>query len=153
MAKTLRPIYELRVNLDHVEPPIWRTFLIQADAGLDDLHNVLQVVMGWTNSHLHEFTQGRSRYGISDGNDFGAKVHPEHEHCIAELLTKPKQKITYSYDFGGDWMHTITLVAVHPRAAVQPKCLDGARACPPEDCGGPAGYEDLIRIIHDGKDP
>ncbi len=155
MTKHTVPAYELRVTLDHVEPPIWRTFLIPADAGLDDLHHVLQVVMGWTNSHLHEFIKGRSRYGVPDpdGDDFGSKLHPEHEHGVAELLTKPKQKITYSYDFGDGWEHTVTLVAIHPAAIPAPKCLDGARACPPDDCGGPGGYEDLLRVLADRSDP
>jgi hypothetical protein len=143
--------FELRIDLDGVDPAIWRTFVVPGDISLGELHLVIQVVMGWTNSHLHQFRHGRSCFGPPDpfGDNIGAKVHDEAKHFLDDLLTKPKQRLTYEYDFGDAWEHTITVVAVRPGRCKAPKVLAGERACPPEDCGGARGYADLLETIAD----
>ena len=148
------PTCEIRIDLDDVMPPIWRTLLVPADIGLDHLHYIVQTAMGWTNSHLHEFRKGKDRYGPPnpDDQDFGEPAEDEGEFCIAELLNRPKAKISYEYDFGDGWSHTITLLRIIPEPCLVPRCLDGARACPPEDCGGPGGYANLLEILADPKD-
>ncbi len=147
--------YELRITLDGMDPPIWRMVIVPAAIGLEQLHVVLQVAMGWTNSHLHEFRQGRRRFAPPDpdGDGFGAKAEDEADYLLCELLKRPKQTLIYEYDFGDGWEHTITLAAVRPRRCRAPKVLAGERACPPEDCGGPGGYYDLLAIIANPDDP
>ena len=142
------PTCELRIDLDGVQPPIWRTLIVPASIGLDAMHCIIQVAMGWTNSHLHEFRKGKNRYGaLNAGGDFDREVEDEGDFCIAELLQRPRQKLVYMYDFGDGWSHTITLLSIRPEPCPVPRCLDGKRACPPEDCGGPGGYENLLKII------
>lgn len=142
-----RRIYELRATINDTKPVIWRNFRIPSDASLLDLHHVIQVVIGWTNSHLHEFRHGRQRYGTPDPDGFlddgqldGA------DHTIGSLLTKPKQTLDYTYDFGDDWNITITLLAVHADGP-ELVCSGGERAGPPEDCGGPMGYANMLDTL------
>lgn len=148
------PIYELKVTLDDVRPPVWRTFRIPASASLFDLHCVLQVVMGWGNGHLHEFTQGKKRYMLPDpdgmAEDMGAL--DEEDFVVADLLRRPMQKLTYGYDFGDGWEHTVTLVATH-QDGEDLACLAGSGTCPPEDCGGPVGYAHFLDVIADKRHP
>ena len=145
------PTYQLQVSLDGVTPRIWRRFRIPADARLDDLHHVIQVVMGWQGYHLHEFVQGRQRYGIPDpdGMDVGPRLRDEMGYMVGELLTKPHQRLTYVYDFGDNWVHSILLETIDPVETEDAVCLAGERACPPEDCGGPSGYADLLEVLAD----
>jgi hypothetical protein len=147
--------YELRVTLDGVDPPVWRTLTVPANIGLEQLHVVLQVAMGWTNSHLHDFRQGRRRFAPPDpdGDSFGAKAEDEADYLLCDLLKRQKQSLAYEYDFGDGWEHTVALVAVRPGRCRAPKVLAGERACPPEDCGGPGGYYDLLAIIANPDDP
>jgi hypothetical protein len=147
--------YELRVTLDSMDPPVWRTLKVPADIGLEQLHVVLQVAMDWTNSHLHEFRQGRRRFAPPDpdGDNFGAEVEDEANYFLCELLKRPKQSLVYEYDFGDGWEHTVTLAAIRHERCRAPKVLAGERACPPEDCVGPGGYYDLLAIIANPDDP
>lgn len=154
MAKAKSPIYELRVELADTKPAIWRTFRIPSKANLADLHMVLQTVMGWTNSHLHEFRAGTKRYAqpYPDGDDFGDPAEDEADVTVDEVLKKPKQKITYTYDFGDNWEHVVTLVAIHQDGPGL-ECLAGERACPPDDCGGSFGFDRLLDILANRKHP
>jgi hypothetical protein len=147
------PTYELRIELNKAQPPIWRTFLVPSDIPLDDLHNVIQMVMGWTNSHLHEFVRGNIRYGVpdSEGDDFGQEAEDESDFTLDDLLTKPKHRLTYTYDFGDNWQHTLTLLAIRPEECTTIRCLAGERAGPPDDCGGVYGYEQLLETLSDPK--
>ena len=149
------PSYEIRVDLIDAQPTIWRTLLVPADIRLHHLHNVLQVTMGWTNSHLHEFRKGRTVYGVPaiDGDDFGQKIRRSCKYQIDALLKKPKQSFVYSYDFGDDWEHQVTLLSIRPEPCKTIRCLAGERACPPEDCGGTSGYEDLLATLANPDDP
>jgi hypothetical protein len=144
--------YLVRVVLDEVEPPVWRLVKVPSSTALDELHHVLQAAMGWTNSHLHCFAAGEGRddprperyltdFDIEEGDEglAEADVH------LDELLVDPGDHLFYTYDFGDGWDHTLTLEAVEPCDDEPPiRCLDGARACPPEDCGGPHGYTELL---------
>ena len=147
--------YELHVSLAGIDPPIWRTFAVPAAIGLEQLHIVIQVVMGWTNSHLHEYRQGRRHFAPPhpDGGEFAGPVLDEADYLLCELLKRPKQSLVYAYDVGDGWEHVITLAAMRPRRCRAPKVLAGSRACPPEDCGGPHGYYDLLAIIANPDHP
>jgi hypothetical protein len=157
-VKQLRSIYQLKVTLNGSKPPIWRRLLVPGNINLGSFHIVLQIVMGWTNSHLHQFILGRTMYGIPDdefGGDFGLEIEDENKYKLSQLLKKEKDSLKYEYDFGDGWEHKIILEKILPyESSVKvPSCIKGKRACPPEDCGGIWGYQDLIEVINDTSHP
>ena len=154
------PIYHLMVILLDIEPPIWRRLQVPGDASLDWLHAVLQVAVGWTNSHLHAFQVGEDRYSATrqDFAEFeGApEILDERKFTLQQIAPHEQDAFGYEYDFGDSWAHAIVVEKILPPgagAATTALCLDGARACPPDDCGGVGGYEDLIKILKNRKHP
>lgn len=150
----LRAIYQIKVTLRYVKPPVWRRFLMASSDTLEELHCVLQAGMGWTSSHLHEFVSGRDRYGVPD-EDFPDDIHDESGYLLGQVLKKEKDTLLYVYDFGDGWEHEVLLEKIKPfdTELVLPHCLDGAGACPPEDVGGPPGYEHFLEAITDSAHP
>ena len=147
-------IYRLKVTLRQVRPTVWRRFQVRSDMTLEQLHWVLQLVIGWTDSHLHQFrvapaTSGRARSAqIVESED-------ERRIVLAEALRKPKDRLIYEYDFGDGWKHDVELEevsAVSPHGKF-PWVLSGKRACPPEDVGGPWGYANFLEALADPKHP
>jgi hypothetical protein len=141
---------QLKVTLKKIKPAIWRRVLVSEEMTLADLHLILQVAMGWENYHLHDFTIHGQHFGPNP-DDF-TPVIDERKHRIGALVHKGS-KFEYEYDFGDGWQHTILVEAVREPTATEsmPSCLDGKRACPPEDCGGPWGYSDLLDALADPK--
>ncbi len=148
--------YRIRIDLDDAEPPIWRRLDVASDLTLNRLHDIVQPAMGWTDSHLHEFASGddaRDRlaehYRPQASLDNDLPGLDEVSVRLDEVLVEPGDRLFYNYDFGDDWSHTLRLEAVSPREPGQPSaiCLAGARACPPEDCGGIWRYHDLLRTL------
>jgi hypothetical protein len=143
-------LFELDVRLREIEPPIWRTVEVPGAWSLEDVHLALQVAMGWTNSHLHQFKIGDRVYGMVDVDDSGdLEIEDEREYRLQDLV-QDGGSFVYEYDFGDSWDHDVTVkkvttVAKPPR----PRCVAGARACPPEDCGGSGGYENLLEALAD----
>lgn len=162
-TKKLRSVPAKKVNWYQVKItlmglPIWRRLLVREDMSLGLLHAVIQVAMGWTNSHLHHFIAGKNRYSdpqFDDGFDFGAPPDlDEGKITLAEAAPRVKAKFLYEYDFGDSWVHTITVEKIlEPEAAPKgvAECTGGECACPPEDCGGAWGYADLLKIIKNPK--
>ncbi len=153
MAPKDDAIYQLKVTLDHVKPPVWRRLLVPASIELPALHCVLQAAMGWQDSHLHAFRTGRTQY-LDPDPDAGMVLNGERSErrvALRALLRAPRQKLAYEYDFGDGWEHTILLekIAARQPDTDYPVCIAAAGACPPEDCGGPFGYMDLIDIMAD----
>lgn len=146
MPRNLRNLYQIKVSLNDVKPSIWRRLLISSTTNLSELHNIIQVAMGWTDTHLHQFIVGNERYGIPDP-DFEDGTKSEDKIRIGTLLKKEKQWIIYGYDFGDDWEHKIILEKILPYKSGEtaPKCIGGRRGCPPEDVGGPLGYEEFLK--------
>lgn len=147
-------IYVLKATLRDIRPPIWRRLRVPGDCSLGQLHDVLQHAFGWTDSHLHEFRIGRQTFGVPSADDFGP--HPIHEKKVGlDQVARPKSKLVYAYDFGDGWEHDIVVERVEQAAPSDslPACTDGRRACPPEDCGGPLGYENLVAALSDKKHP
>jgi hypothetical protein len=146
------PIYQLKVTLEESKPPIWRRLLVPSDVTLEKLHTIIQVAMGWTNSHLHQF--------IVDGIYFG-EPHPDYDDYVdmqderrfrlKRITGSEGFKFCYEYDFGDSWMHTLLVEKiVEPEPGQQyPVCLAGKRACPPEDVGSMRGYEEFLEAIGD----
>jgi hypothetical protein len=128
---------------------------------LDRLHDVIQIAMGWTNSHMHQFIGGagfaRTFYGRPDPEfaDMGSKTLDENRFTVADLAPKAKRKFIYEYDFGDSWEHEVVAEKILPPdpAFKHPIYLAGANACPPEDCGGIGGYYNLLEIMADPKHP
>ena len=147
-------IYQLKLTLRYTKPPIWRRLLVPAGLTLEVMHDVLQLAMGWTDSHLHEFRVGQKRYGIPDPEDQFMGLPPvgnERRVHLFMVLGKAGAKANYTYDFGDGWEHAIVVEKVMQPAAgiAYPICIDGKRQCPPEDCGGIPGFYDLLAAISD----
>jgi hypothetical protein len=153
-TRNLRSVYQLKVTIKGIQPPIWRRLLITSTNNLENVHIALQIVMGWANSHLHMFMHNRDRYGIPD-EDFPSDLHNEVEYRLDQLLKKEKDKLLYAYDFGDGWEHEVVLEKILPfeSGVVLPKCLKGSRACPPEDVGGIPGYQMFLESISDPSHP
>lgn len=149
MAHTL---YELDVRLREIEPAIWRTIEMPGVSSLEDVHFAIQVAMGWTNSHLHQFVIGETSYGMADVD--GAEdleLEDERQFRLQDLVRNGRTFV-YEYDFGDGWEHGVTVNKVTTQAKPpKPRCIGGARACPPEDCGGSGGYANLLEALRDPK--
>ena len=143
--------YLLKVTLQEVRPPIWRSIRVAGDLTLRELHHVLQIAFGWTDSHLHEFEIDGKRYGMPDPlEDIGEPPIDEQNYRVNKLLQKGSHA-EYLYDFGDGWRHEIVVEDEEPAnpGATKAECLGGARACPPEDSGGAYGYEELLKASAD----
>ena len=124
--------YLLKVQLLEIEPAIWRRFVVPASVTLDRLHDVIQVVMGWTDSHLHEFTIGSKRYTeYPESREEGLMCG---RYRLGDLVKKKGRTFQYLYDFGDCWEHELVLEEsryINPELRTELACLEGARACPP----------------------
>ena len=136
----------LRVELVEVVPAVTRVIDVFAGVTLPELHELLQAALGWTDSHLHQFVAGDRRYGVPDDDSWD----PEEQDEAAFKLTDLPPRFTYLYDFGDGWAHHVTVLGP---GADQPGCVQGSGACPPEDCGGPSGYEQLLKVLADESHP
>lgn len=151
-----KKIYKLKITLLDIRPPVWRRILVPHDIRLDKLHRVLQVVMGRSDSHLHEFTIDGVSYGnASIETDMDEDVEDETRFKLHKVVPREKGKFHYLYDFGDSWEHEILVEKILPieKGTRYPVCLTGKRACPPEDCGGAPGYENLLEILKDPSHP
>ncbi len=144
-----RKVYQLKISLSGSDPEIWRRILVFPDTSLLELHNIIQVVMGWSNNHLHQFVSDDIIYALKEF-DVSNSVNSRKVN-LDEVLKEEQDGFWYLYDFGDSWQHEIRLEKI-PGAGEEeqiPRCLAGERHCPPEDCGGIWGYEELLRIISD----
>lgn len=150
--------YRVRVDLDGAAPPIWRRLELASDLHLDVVHRVLQEAFGWTDSHLHRFTSGKSRrdwksehyltdFDVSEGHT----GIPEWEVRLDQVLHTVGDRLFYDYDFGDDWAHTLRLEAIQPVGddGVRARCTDGRRSGPPDDVGGIYTYNDIVAALAD----
>lgn len=142
-------ILQLKISLVGAsKPPVWRRVLVPADIRLDRFHEVIQAAMGWEGYHMHAFTNGSAEYGVPDP-ELGHR--DERQTMLDQLLTRPGDRIRYTYDFGDGWEHDIVMeevVGAEPDV-LYPICLTGRGACPPEDCGGVWGYGHLREVLAD----
>ncbi|UCF90770.1 MAG: plasmid pRiA4b ORF-3 family protein [Desulfobacterales bacterium] len=143
-------LYLLKIGLVEIEPEIWRRFVVPADITPDRLHDVIQIVMGWKDYHLHQFTIGRKRYtedpeSKEDGLECG-------RYRLGDLIKQKGRTFSYLYDFGDGWEHEAILADsryFNPELRSAIERLDGARACPPEDVGGVSGYYEFCKAFKD----
>ncbi len=155
MTTALRKIYQLKVSLKGAKPPIWRRFLIDSAVTLPLFHDALQIIMGWTDSHLHQFIVGNRCYGVPDPEWDFVEINDEEKVKLNQLLRKEEDSIIYEYDFGDGWEHKITLEKVLPfdHDAVLPLCIKARGACPPEDIGGIWGYYNFLDALNNSNHP
>lgn len=155
MPKVLRKTYQLKISLKGAKPPIWRRFLIENFVALPKLHRAIQIVMGWTDSHLHQFTAGGRFYGMPDPNFDSPDFLDEQEFKLNQLLRNENDSINYEYDFGDGWEHKITLEKILPfdPETALPLCIKAKGACPPEDVGGIWGYYNFLEALNDPDHP
>lgn len=156
-APATKEVYQLKITLRDVRPPIWRRVIASDVTTLDQLHWIIQISMGWTNSHLHQFIIDEEYYSepMLELDDWEPEVKNEKRVRLSALGLEPKKKFIYEYDFGDSWRHEILVEKVlAPKAGARyPQCVAGKRACPPEDCGGVWGYERFLEVINDPDDP
>jgi Plasmid pRiA4b ORF-3-like protein len=146
-------IYQLKITLDGSKPPIWRRVQVQSNITLDVLHYIIQIAMGWTDSHLHHFRVGGRYYSHPD---FALEnTDDEGRFRLNQFLTTLKDKFFYEYDFGDGWDHQIVLEKILPvdPQAQYPCCVKGKRCCPPEDIGGIWGYQSFLAAFNDKNHP
>ena len=159
MARTVKPksgvnrkVASLKVTLRGTKPPIWRRLVVPGEMTLGDLHQAIQAAMGWDGGHLHAFDIAGRQYGDPDSLD---EVADEERLTLNKVRNTGVSRFTYTYDFGDNWEHTVLIE--RPRRPLEagryPACVAGKRNCPPEDCGGPWGYEDLLAVLADPTDP
>ncbi len=142
-------IYQLKVTLAEIQPPVWRRVLVPSEMTLAKLHHVLQDAMGWTNSHLHCFEVDGRCIGMVGVEEDHPELEDERRVRAASVLPKKGAKLVYRYDYGDDWEHVVEVeeVTAADRRLAYPLCVGGARACPPEDSGGPGGHENLLSVL------
>jgi hypothetical protein len=153
MTKKIQKIYQLKISLNGAKPPIWRRILIADSVSLPRFHDVIQIVMGWSDSHLHQFVSDGERYGapMPDFDFDSMEMLNEQRYQLNQLLKSEKDSMLYEYDFGDSWEHKITLEKILPfdPAIFLPTCIKGKGACPPEDVGGIWGYYSFLEAIAD----
>lgn len=139
---------QLKIQLDHCKPVIWRRVVVNDNLSFGELHQVIQTVMGWENCHLHQFDLDDRSIAPPEveGDPFADKPVESEDATYLSSLAADLKKFSYWYDFGDDWMHTVGIEKRLPVDAAAPPAdlLAGKNACPPEDCGGPWGYRKLM---------
>lgn len=149
--------YEILIKLDHIEPEIWRRFLISSGESLGRLHTAIQLVMDWSNTHLHIFVHGDETYRPAEDDEDAVELEEgerdESQYTVGDLLSQKGDVLEYVYDLGDDWKHILVLEEIRDSAPEIPVCLGGARACPPEDVGGAWGYNDFLDAIRHPEHP
>jgi hypothetical protein len=157
MAKASAATVVLRVELLDAQPLVWRRVRVPAAYTLGELHELIQLVMGWQDVHLHEFRVRDTRIGITDWPDIEAPedVHSEADWSIADVLAPATAEFGYVYDLVDLWRHRLVFEPATRwgRAGASPLCLAGENACPPEDVGGAAGYARFLEALVDASHP
>src|SRR5680860_1096481 len=161
-APTLRPVpsevlwFRVRLDLHGAKPPVWRRLELPGDLTLPRLHDVIQAAMGWYDSHLHRFRTGndhRSPYFVTNFDlDEGENGVLEDDVRLDQLVAAEGDELWYEYDFGDGWDHKLGVEAVFDEPPTTVRCTGGRMACPPEDCGGIGGYEELAAWVRNGYD-
>ena len=146
-AKIKPSIYQLKITLLGIQPPIWRRILVPSTMRLCCLHDAIQAVLGWTDTHLHHFEKHGDYWGVAD-EEFEDRTD-ESKVALRKVLLREGDSMTYTYDFGDNWRHRILLEKIirAELSATRPICVSGRRRRPPEDVGGPSGYQEFLKVL------
>jgi len=150
-------VLQFKIEMAEILPSIWRRILVPSDYNFWDLHVALQDAMGWSDYHLHHFEikgkhkRKEEKIGIPDFDRFedSEEVYPGWEIPVTNYFSELGMTANYLYDYGDSWWHTVKLEGyIHKEKKTKyPLCLDGARSCPPEDCGGVRGYYEMLETL------
>ncbi len=144
-------VYEVSIDLKGVDPKIWRKIHVNSDVSLHELHHIIQISMGWTNSHLYSFIIDEIEYSLKDYDYDTHKYGNAKAYRIKEFKNEP---IEYVYDFGDYWEHYVKILKeIEGERLLHPKCIEGEGTCPPEDVGGIHGFEEFKEIMKDKTHP
>ncbi|MBI3582193.1 MAG: plasmid pRiA4b ORF-3 family protein [Nitrospinae bacterium] len=154
----LKTIYQVKITLRGIKPPIWRRFQVESNVTLGRFHKIIQAVMGWWDGHLHQFRVGNTCYTNLDPEEDLERfddARDEDEAKLSSVMNQTRKKIIYEYDFGDGWEHDILLEKVIKSKELvrYPTCIAGKRSCPPEDCGGVWGYQNLLDVLKNPNHP
>ena len=155
-ADSFGEIATVRIELADTDPPIWRQVEVPTSITLKVLHDTVQATIGWFDYHLWEFTIGKQKYGLPMDEDWGAEPRKEAIKVrLRDVLQPRKTVIDYTYDFGDNWEHRITVTDVRPGepGVGYPRYIGGERNGPPEDCGGIPGFYDKLQARVDPNHP
>lgn len=143
-------LYQLKVTLKDIRPPVWRRLLV-LDCTLDDLHEIIQIAMGWESYHLYCFAIDAKEFTHPDMDEGELNMEDATSTMLSDVIHKEKQKCVYRYDFGDGWKHEVVVEKImQPQTSQKyPLCVKGSRACPPEDVGGPWGYAEYLEALAD----
>jgi hypothetical protein len=152
---TARSIHQMKVVLINSQPPIWRRVQVESGVTLDHLHHTLQIVMGWSNSHMHGFRLRQRPQPGSRPRWLPVESADEKTTRLSDLLRRPRDWCVYDYDFGDGWEHQLLLeeIVPHVPSARYPVVLAGRGACPPEDVGGLPGYYHFLEVMNNSRHP
>ncbi len=147
-------VCDIKITLKGTKPPIWRRVRCRANTDLADLHDIIQRAMGWGNYHLWEFVIGGTSHpgpGLESASSRGRGLHTD----LRAIADEGHKRFVYIYDMGDSWEHQVVIEKLLPaeEGVSYPVCVAGKRACPPEDCGGVWGYEELLEMIQDPDHP
>lgn len=144
-------IYQLKITLRDASPPIWRRVLVPGKFNLYKVHKVIQLAMGWTDSHLHHFIIDNEFYSLPDEELDEWEPIDERKFKLEQIAPELNYKFIYEYDFGDSWLHEILVEKILSPVPGEkyPQCIKGKRACPPEDVGGVWGYDTFLQALQD----
>jgi len=148
-------IIQFNIRIADSSPSIWRSFQIMDDYRLDQFHQIIQIVMGWENCHLHKFTCKGKQYEMTMPHlmDMYEEGEEETKYCLRDLKLQQNEEIAYLYDFGDSWEHIIEVELIKEGTLTNPVCLAGKQACPYEDSGGIHHYYHILKILKNPKHP
>ena len=154
-------VFQFKITLDDINPVVWRRIQVPIKYSFWDFHVAIQDSMGWLDYHLHQFVftgpyKKVSYIGIPDDEGYDdIKIHPGWGLKISDHFRTPGDEMKYEYDFGDGWSHQVLLegILLAESNKKYPICIEGQRACPPEDCGSIPGYYELLKTLKKGKGP
>ena len=154
MVAPKRMMVQINCSLDDIRPPIWRRILVRSNVSLATLNFTIQLAMGWENRHLHRFIAGDKVYGVPHP-EYHFRMRSDLRAFLYNIAPEVGDEFKYEYDFGDGWLHTVLVEKiVEPERGVKLQVvIKGARACPPEDVGGPWGYELFLEAMKDPEHP
>lgn len=147
-------VHQLLITLRYVSPPVWRRIAVRSDTNLGELGRIMESAMGWGGYHLHQFDVGGTLFGIADPDADEEQLDEDNFRAV-DVLPKVGLEMRWDYDFGDGWEHDVVVESITPAESGirYPFCLAGSGACPPEDSGGPPGYEGLLEALGDPTHP
>jgi len=147
-------IYEIHLVLVNTYPQIERTILVSSQTTLAELHNIIQITMGWEDAHLHLFAIQNKQYGTVDNTGLDPSIIAETKPILADFKLKIQDTFRYIYNFSANWKHDLTIKNIHPISSKKyPLCIKAKYACPPEFINGAVDYLDFLEIINNKYHP